>query len=727
MKANIKYISASLLLAAVMTGCRDEHLMTGGEGTLSLTATVNSDVEVISRTLSAEEEDALAESAVIWISNSKGLVHEFAGAGNVPSSIRLVSGNYVAEAWVGDSVSASWDKTFYKSGFVPFEIVNGTNTEVKLACRVANTLASVRYTDATLEVLENPVMTVGLEDGITDGSHSLTFEGVTAEKGHFMINSRTKGLRWTISGTQANGETFTKTGLIENIKPTTEYVINVKYVSEEIAIGGAYFEIEVEEEPVGDDTEIQIVLPPAFTGLLGFDETGTVRGEMGNIGRKSVFISAAADLKYVEVESEAFASLGSTRLGLLNMNESLKAQLVEAGIDWVYNYDADKDLATLRFNLEDEFVNALPEGEHTFLFTAEDANDKTSSATFTISVTNAPVAPAPVAQETIAYQSAVLSGNIIKEANEYGFLIRRAATSRAYEDWTRVAGTVANGIFTATVTDLTPGAEYEYTVYADDYTSPEILTFTTQSYQLPNSGFEVWNKTAEKYYLICADKSEMFWDCGNQGSSTMNKNVTLPDESIKHSGSYSVKLASQFVGIGSIGKFAAGNVFIGQYLATDGTDGVLGWGRPWTMNFYPTALRVWVKYRPVAVTHDRADYSELKKGDMDKGIIYIAMLDDTKTDYNGQEWPFVVKTKSSDRSIFDKNASQVIGYGEKVFEGNTSGEDLVEFIIPIEYKAGADKSAIRNIMLVGSASKGGDYFTGGNGSNMWIDDIELIY
>ncbi len=726
MKANIKYISASLLLAAVvMTGCRDEHLMTGGEGTLSLSATVNSDVEVISRALSAEEEDALAESAVIWISNSKGLVHEFVGAGNVPSSIRLVSGDYTAEAWVGDSVPASWDKTFYKSGFVPFEIVNGTNTEVKLACRVANTLASVRYTDATLEVLENPVMTIALEDGITDGSHSLTFDGVTADKGHFMINSRTKGLRWTLSGTQANGETFTKDGLIENIKPTTEYVLNVKYVSEEIAIGGAYFEIEVEEEPVGDDSEIQIVLPPAFTGLLGFDETGTVRGEMGNIGRKSVFISAAADLKYVEVESEAFASLGSVRLGLLNMNETLKARLAEAGVDWLYNYDADKDLATLRFNLEDEFVDALPEGDHTFIFTAEDVNGRMSTATFTISVTNAPVAPLPVDETTVDYRSAVLSASAIKDASEYGFVIRRAASGRSYEEWTRVAGTVTDGVVSVALTDLNPGTTYEYTAYADDYTSPEILTFKTKDYQLPNSGFEVWNTTAEKYYLICANKSEMFWDCGNQGSSTMSKNVTLPDESVKHSGSRSVKLASQFVGIGSLGKFAAGNVFIGQYLATDGTDGVLGWGRPWPMDFYPTALRVWVKYRPVAVTHDNAAYSELKKGDMDKGIIYVAMLDDTKTDYNGSEWPFVVKTKSSDRNLFDKNASQVIGYGEKVFEGNTPGEDMVEFIIPIEYKG--DKSTIRNIMLVGSASKGGDYFTGGNGSNMWIDDIELIY
>ena len=31
------------------------------------------------------------------------------------------------------------------------------------------------------------------------------------------------------------------------------------------------------------------------------------------------------------------------------------------------------------------------------------------------------------------------------------------------------------------------------------------------------------------------------------------------------------------------------------------------------------------------------------------------------------------------------------------------------------------------IMCTASASIGGDYFTGGSGSKMWIDDLELIY
>ncbi|MDE6287635.1 MAG: hypothetical protein K2M00_02485, partial [Muribaculaceae bacterium] len=78
MKSTYKYILASMLVGATMTGCSDdEHLISDGEGTLRLSATVNSNVQIVSRaTLSSEEEQALAESAIIWISNSKGLIHE---------------------------------------------------------------------------------------------------------------------------------------------------------------------------------------------------------------------------------------------------------------------------------------------------------------------------------------------------------------------------------------------------------------------------------------------------------------------------------------------------------------------------------------------------------------------------------------------------------------------------------------------------------------------------
>lgn len=166
----------------------------------------------------------------------------------------------------------------------------------------------------------------------------------------------------------------------------------------------------------------------------------------------------------------------------------------------------------------------------------------------------------------------------------------------------------------------------------DDFTSPEVFVITTPSPQLPNAGFEDWfegkatpsNKAGTK--LPCVDPEDRFWDCGNHGSMTMSKNVTEEDASIKHSGQYSAKLTSQFVGVGALGKFAAGNLFIGKYLQTVGTNGVLGWGRPFEYPYRPKALRGYIKYAPVAVTSDNSKYDELKKGDMDKGMVYIALL-----------------------------------------------------------------------------------------------------
>ena len=91
----------------------------------------------------------------------------------------------------------------------------------------------------------------------------------------------------------------------------------------------------------------------------------------------------------------------------------------------------------------------------------------------------------------------------------------------------------------------------------------------------------------------------------------MNKNVTKPESTIKHGGNYSAKLESQFVGIGSIGKFAAGNAFIGKYLATDGTDGILGFGRPFATR--PSALKVYVKYTPSEVAYTSSSVPDVSK------------------------------------------------------------------------------------------------------------------
>ena len=109
--------------------------------------------------------------------------------------------------------------------------------------------------------------------------------------------------------------------------------------------------------------------------------------------------------------------------------------------------------------------------------------------------------------------------------------------------WTQAAPTSESRAVTyyLELTGLEPGTAYEYTISCKlpdgtEFISPDVQSFTTaDAPQLPNAGFEEWDTESNKYYLICNNASEMFWDCGNQGSSKMNKNVTLPDETARPS------------------------------------------------------------------------------------------------------------------------------------------------------------------------------------------------
>lgn len=725
-----------MLITVGFAGCREEYMLSDGEGTLHLSTTVSSKVEVVSRALTNNEEQELADKAIIHIYNSKGLLHEFVGNSNVPSSLRLLSGSYSAEAWTGDSVPASWNKTFYHTDLVDFDIASGQNTDLTLNCKIANTLAQVFYTQSALEKLSSPVMTISLADGITDGSHSLVFdEPNSGATGIFMINSRTKGLVWSLKGVQADGTEFVKQDTIKDIKHATEYRINVNFVDHDLTVGGAYFDIQVEEEPVGDETEIELHFPPTIQGMLGFDDKNTFSGEEGKIDRKKIYISAASDLTEVKFTSAILNDLiGSESCELMYLTgKDTERALASKGINWVIFHDEENGMTGMTINLEDDFTNSLAEGVHTFSFEATDEEGKKSSATFTINVTNAPAAISPVDPASVSYTSTRLEGKVLKDAAEYGFEVREAVVSRTYETWTKIPATVSGKIFYADVTGLKAGTDYEYRVYADGYVSEETMQFKTLYYpQLENSGFEDWVNSAvtpstKAGYFPVKNASEIFWDCGNHGSLTIGNCITNPSETVKHSGKRSIEMKSQFVGLGIFGKFAAGNVFYGKYLDTDGTDGILGFGRPWP-DVRPRQLKGWVKYTPEVINEDAGnlpDGAALQKGDDDQGIIYIALLSDDKSvqgDSAYPDYPVVVKTKS--KKFFDSKASNVIAYGEMIFNA-TSGSDMQEFTININDVNPDQKIAY--IMVVCSASRYGDYFAGGRGSTMWLDDLELIY
>lgn len=738
MKKNILYSIALLAISSVaMTGCSDDpryDIGAEGEGRVFIRTSINSDVKVVSR--APEENAELAAKTTIWISNAKGLIREYKSIDDVPANgVSLLVGSYVAEAWAGDSVPASFTDRWFK-GRQEFAIEKNGRTQVTIECKIANTVAQVSFDDAVTEVLDVYKLEVGTKAGTLDFDASTEAEA----KGYFMMPSFDPDLHYTLTGTRkADGQAFTLSGVITKAKPATLYKLHVRHDGQiDSPLGGGMFTVVVEESPVEVEDSFDITAAPVISGI-SFDITKPVIGQEGAVGRRSIWVAASSYLEEVEVSCPEFGAIlgiSGNDFELYHMQPDVKAALDAMEVTWTETRHEDTGMQELKLNLSAQLLNKLPKGDHSIVIRCLDADNRESTATVRVVISDALVetVETPADAPTTWATTAVIKGRVMKDnATNPGIAYR--ATGAGVQPWQKAypearAGYQSGDEYSVNLTGLTPGTTYEYRSIADDFEAGTTATFTTESaLQLPNSGFEDWfieegvqtllgKKNVQR---IGTDKASLFWDSGNEGAATGNATLTMPDSEIKHGGSYSAKLASKAV----VGKFAAGNLFIGQYLKTDGTDGVLGWGRAW--NVRPKALRVWVRYQGGTV--DKVDKNDtgsgLKIGDRDEGKIYIALCDNSKQSYNNTSWPCVVKTKPADRSLFTKDDANVLAYGEHVFTSDTEGDGLVMVEIPIDYK----RTDLRpsNIIMVAAASRGGDYFTGSTKSVMWLDDLELVY
>lgn len=318
-------------------------------------------------------------------------------------------------------------------------------------------------------------------------------------------------------------------------------------------------------------------------------------------------------------------------------------------------------------------------------------------------------------------------------------------------EWTGVAAVDdGDNQYSAKVKGLKPNTDYEYRMsYNEDEYSSETISFTTENVlELSNGSFDdwcsypsgrytCWVPSSESDYV--SDTKDSFWDTGNPGAVTMGKNPTSPEEVDIHTeGGKSVKLQSQFVGLGSLGKFAAGNIYVGHYIETytslTNMGAKIGFGREFTAR--PTQLTGWFKYsRGTTITHGNHNKEALEASGGDKCAIYIALTDNPGiVDDNGIRTAFQIDNHAEDnpsayiyKNTLDlsENNPNVIAYGTITDEESKGTGAWQQFTIDLKYRDLTRKPKF--IIVVASASIYGDYFTGSENSVMYIDDFSLVY
>lgn len=291
-----------------------------------------------------------------------------------------------------------------------------------------------------------------------------------------------------------------------------------------------------------------------------------------------------------------------------------------------------------------------------------------------------------------------------------GFEYRKASDT----EWTPVPAelvTQSQGAFSCYIPHLEPLTEYVVrTVSGTDYGN-EMRVTTEATADIPDGDFEQWSQTSAGMWQPWDAEDDRYWDTGNRGSWTMGINLTSPSD---HSATGSGKSAccqSKFVGLGgALGKLGSGSIFTGVYVRTDGTNGVLAFGRPWKLR--PTVLRGYMQYSAAAISHTSTEFADYK-GRPDSCQIYVALTDWTA--------PYEIRTKPKDRQLFDGNADYIVAYGQLTFSGNQTG--FQPFEIKLNYR---NTSAVpAYLQITCTASKYGDYFTGGDGSTLYVDQFSF--
>lgn len=651
----------------------------------------------------------------------KELIRRYNSPSEMPASLWLLAGDYSIAVELGSKAEATFDEPTYR-GEKEFRIVEGETQSVEVECRIVNTIVKVIYDPSVPATFKEKFRTTVAfdlqytQENIDNNRVAyLIYESTAA--GYFILPDKTATLCWQFYGEgEKNGEALKleKTGSQEiSAEPGVCYELKFKYSKD---LGGSLdFTLTLDENPEEVDDPIVFQPNPQITGgNFDLNDLQHFTGEALVLA-----ISSIADMERVRIENgEGFVCEAA-------------ATTAEENADGIAVTMADP--TNMSVALGANFFARFGGGNQVLTITAIDQDSGEGTKTMTVRTQGA----LSLTSTDPWNARGLLKAVVFAPEGDLKIGYRKAGDT----EWRLVPATLEeNDIYSAEAEGIHAATEYEYRLFrGDEPVNAPARTATASGPQVYNAGFEVWTKPGKTLlpYTSDIDRNDQWWDTGNTGSSTIGKNVTTnaSDARPGSKGTTSAYLNSQFVGAGIIGEFAAGNIFVGKYLGTNGTNGVIGFGKPFPFTYRPRQLKFWYKGSVGTV-----DYSKggINKGDSDVNQVYICLCK-----MNG---PHIVDTRYSDTFLSFATNSKTMSYCTQLNGGSSSNDqtdghivawaewhntqsmaDWTEITLDLHYNEEYEGEVPTYLMLTASASKYGDYFSGSSSSCMYLDDFELVY
>lgn len=702
----------SVMLSASLISCRKSEMQETGTGYLYVSVDKDSGEDLVFK--STPEEGMVFSLTVYNEMTGKvaGHVDDYRTLGESPMSLPAGNFDYRAVASSGTDGAAAFDSPFY-SGETTFRISPDQVSNVDIACSLANVKVTAVFSDEIKAGFKEYILTV------SNGAGQLVFDNTaepatTDREGYF---SATGTLEWSLRLVNNNGEVYEELrDSYTDVKPRQHYNLSFS-IKEEEPFGGGAVSIVLDDSMNEKEYDLVLNLGGGSGPEISsdFEITDPVEVNAGDATSRKLHIASV----------DGFSSLILSYGEMQNLGSAAEYELAGAASDVITSLSEDgivavpvsQDMTETDIDIT-SYVQNLPIGEHFVKLFVTDAKYAYKETLVKFNVLSSYDVEAVSANPWTMF--AELTAKWLKSEQPEGIGIQYRKTADA--DWTDFSGQLvidaAKRTFSAEVRNLEPETEYEFRAVSASGAEAPAVTFTTQAAEtLYNMGFDEWYmKDNETWYIRNGEESPYIWDSANPGTGSYGYNPTTPEDNIvavAGEGKRAAKLESQKAKIVIVETLAAGNIYTGVFgkpvVSISNPGAELDWGVPFSSR--PLALKGYFHYLPKTV--DYGNHNNMS-GKSDICQIQVMLADWSS--------PFHVNT-SAGTFLNPQTDPGIIAYGS--LECDHATESYQQFEIRLDYR---DRTRMpKYIVIVAAASKYGDYFTGGVGSTLYLDEFEFVY